>query len=87
MNHRIIVALTPREKRLFETLEEAGGWLSRNQIAALQNRHSLSPHDFQLLERLAEKGLIEKDIYREEEKSLRGTYLYRAIPPIEGHNS
>lgn len=87
MNHRIIVALTPREKELYDTLEEAGGWLTRNRIAELQNKHSLSPHDFQLLNRLVDKGLVEKDVYRAEKESLRGTYLYRAVSLAEGSNS
>lgn len=84
MSTRMIVILTPREKELYDTLEEADGWLSRNEIARDQGKYSLSPHDFQLLDRLVEKGLIEKDFYAGSNTRGKGTYTYRATPIAEG---
>ncbi len=84
MSTRMIIILTPREKQLYDTLEEAGGWLSRNEIARKQDKYRLSPHDFDLLDRLADKGVIEKDLFRVVEDRGKGAFIYRAIPIAEG---
>lgn len=82
MNTKVIVVVTPREKELYDSICEIGGWVARKDIAKHQNKHTLSPHDFQLLDRLAEKGLIEKE--SSDAASLKGTFLYRHIPLTEG---
>lgn len=64
MNTRVVIALTPREKEIYDLLANlpVRRWLSRYQIAEVGGKHRLSAHDFYLLDRLVDKGLIDKQV-------------------------
>lgn len=64
--------LTPLAKKLIETLEQSGEeWLTRREIAARLGRPGvLPPYDVQLLEKLVQDGLVEK------QQQSRGVVLF-----------
>lgn len=86
METKVIVVVTPREKELYDTICELGGWVSRKDIAKHQNKHVLSPHDFDLLDRLEDKELIQKNYYSSSDTSLKGTFMYRVLEGDVAHD-
>jgi hypothetical protein len=71
--------ITDRARALLEALQRGNKWMSRAELAnATGKAGRLSPHDFLLLDRLAQKGLIE--VRKQESKAPVGErFEYRAI--------
>ena len=89
MTTRVIVTLTPREKELYDIIVSADNWISRSQIAQIEGKRQLSPHDFDLLRRLEEKKLISQSpsglqSVGNSRRRRKEAFVYMAIPPVDG---
>lgn len=68
--------LTDQAQTILSALIESESWLSRNDIAESIGKKRLSPHDIDLLGRMASLGLVE---IAEEARGITSAYVYRAI--------
>lgn len=73
-----VIETTKRGEILLTALRNNGGWMSRAQLAKATGKNQLSPHDWQLLERLIDAGAIEKR-ERESNTPVGVAYEYRIV--------
>lgn len=69
--------LTRLEAIIYDLLKGQSEPIDRNQIAELLGRKLLNPHDKQVLQNLADKGLIK--VIEKPMGIARTKYLYRAL--------
>lgn len=67
--------LTDRATELLTVLQANPGRHSRAELAALLNKARLNPHELELLDRMADDGLIERG---EEMRGIKSAIVYRA---------
>lgn len=71
----VMTVESERQQELLDALRTNGDWMSRNDLAAIDGRKRLTPYDVELLQGLANQGLVEID---QQPAGISQKYVYKA---------